>query len=57
MYKGIFTTDVGRIEKEQTVFANLLQDMEALRREFKQQNIRSIDIYENDNIIASLRTI
>ncbi len=58
MYRGILTTNNStRIEKEQDTFIAILREMEALRNEHKHQSITSIDIYEDQKMMASLRLV
>jgi hypothetical protein len=64
MFRGLLTlprqhlwSDSHYVEKTDESFPGILQQMEVLKKEYIGQNIESIDIYEDNKVVAALRTI
>lgn len=57
MYRGILTTKHSRVEKEDGSFHTILCEMETLKREYIHKGIESIDIFEDEKVVAALRTV
>lgn len=57
MYKGVLTTKHSRVEKEDDSFHSILHEMELLKREYIHKDIESIDIFEDEKVVAALRVV
>ena len=58
MYSGVLTTKnkVIRIDRDIS-FVDILKEMEALKKEHSGNDLMSIDIFEDNKAVASLRLI